>query len=187
MSAKSFVDANYRFVAAYQEVNARINQRQQALALYVTLVVSLLAALVALRIQLDSSVLPVEWLVQGFPVAAACLALLNHKSERAITNLRQFLCELEQLEDAHLHLPSYNTDARWAAQANKARRFHDHACAVLMVGGSGVGLASAWNLYPNRFGASAWPLWVSAGVTLISVGITLLSTKWHYLPKAGKA
>ncbi len=184
MSAKPYVDANYRFIAAYQEVNARISQRQQALALYVTLVVSLLAALVALRIQRDSSVLPVEWLVQGFPVAASCLALLNHKSERAITNLRQFLSELEQLDGANRHLPSYNTDIRWAARANQARRFHDHACGVLMVGGSGVGLASAWNLYPDRFGPSAWPLWVSAGVTLISVAITLLSARWHYLPKA---
>ena len=43
------VDANYRFMAAYQEVNARVTQRQQALALYISLVVSLLAVLVALR------------------------------------------------------------------------------------------------------------------------------------------
>jgi len=49
MTIKSIVDANYRFIAAYQEVNARINQRQQALALYATLTVSLLAALVALK------------------------------------------------------------------------------------------------------------------------------------------
>ncbi len=41
------VDANYRFIAAYKEVNARVAQRQQALGLYVSLVVSLLAALVA--------------------------------------------------------------------------------------------------------------------------------------------
>lgn len=43
------VDANYRFIAAYQEVNTRVTQRQQALASYVSIVVSLLAALVALR------------------------------------------------------------------------------------------------------------------------------------------
>lgn len=49
MAGKPWVDANYRFIAAYQEVNARIAQRQQALALYVTLVVSILAALVALK------------------------------------------------------------------------------------------------------------------------------------------
>lgn len=41
------VDANYRFIAAYHEVNARVAQRQQALGLYVSLVVSLLVLLVA--------------------------------------------------------------------------------------------------------------------------------------------
>ena len=56
----SSVDANYRFIAAYQEVNARIVQRQQALALYVTLTVSLLAALVALGTSNKNSTVPVE-------------------------------------------------------------------------------------------------------------------------------
>ena len=45
MAVKSFVDANYRFIAASQEVNARITQRQQALSLYVTMTIGLLAAL----------------------------------------------------------------------------------------------------------------------------------------------
>lgn len=49
MSGKSFVDANYQLIAATQEVDARISQRQQALTLHVTMVVSLLAALVALK------------------------------------------------------------------------------------------------------------------------------------------
>lgn len=65
--ALSIVDANYRFIAAYQEVNARIAQRQQALMLYVTLVVSLLAALVALRSASLASDVPVEWLAFGSP------------------------------------------------------------------------------------------------------------------------
>lgn len=179
--SKSHVDANYRFIAAYQEVNARITQRQQALAMYVTLVVSLLAALVALRGQPGRG-LPVEWLVLGFPIAAVCLALLNHKSERAITNLRHFLSELEQVEAAHWHLPSFNTEARWAQEANRARRFHDHACCVLVAGGSAVGLASAWSLYPDRFTASAWPLWISIVMTTCSVVAILYGSRWHYRP-----
>lgn len=176
------VDANYRFIAAYQEVNARIAQRQQSLALYVTLVVSLLASLVALRPDRGQATLPVEWLVQGFGLAAACLALLNHKSERAITNLRRFLSQLEQVQDVHLSLPSYNTDPRWAAEANRARRFHDHACAVLAAGGSAVGLATAWSLYPQRFAAQAWPLWLAATVSVASVVGIVLSARWHYEP-----
>lgn len=74
MSGRSWVDANYRFIAAYQEVNARIAQRQHALALYVTLVVSILAALVALKPGATAGHEPVEWLILGFPVASTCLA-----------------------------------------------------------------------------------------------------------------
>src|SRR5690606_38880090 len=72
------VDANYRFMGAYQEVNARISQRQHALALYLTLVVSLLAALVALKPSEGGGTVPVEWLLLGFPVASICLAFLNY-------------------------------------------------------------------------------------------------------------
>ena len=73
----SSVDANYRFIAAYLEVNSRIAQRQQAMALYVTLTVSLLAALVALGTSAGAASAPVEWLVLGFPVASLTLALLT--------------------------------------------------------------------------------------------------------------
>ncbi len=41
--SQHIVDANYRFIAAYQEVNTRITQRQQVLTLYVSIVLSLLA------------------------------------------------------------------------------------------------------------------------------------------------
>lgn len=121
--AKSIVDANYRFIAAYQEVNARVTQRQQALALYISLVVSLLAVLVALRPAGGGKEPPVEWLIIGFPVASLCLAFLNYKAERAISNLRTFLSVLEQLDNAHEHLPSYNTDPQWSHGANRARPF----------------------------------------------------------------
>ncbi|MES2935687.1 MAG: hypothetical protein V4805_19620, partial [Pseudomonadota bacterium] len=127
MPSRSYVDANYRFIAAYQEVNTRIAQRHQSLALYVTLIVSLLAALVALKPGAGNHNLPIEWLVLGFPVASTCLAFLNYKAERAISNIRHFLSTLERLDDAHLTLPSYNTDPKWAMGANKARRFQDFA------------------------------------------------------------
>ena len=70
MSGKTFVDANYRFIAAYQEVNARIVQRQQALALFVTLTATLLAGLLALHPGPNGKQLPVESLVFGFPVTS---------------------------------------------------------------------------------------------------------------------
>lgn len=183
MQIKPFVDANYRFIAASQEVNARITQRQQALALYVTLVVSLLASLFALKQGSGGNNLPAEWLILGFPVAALCLAFLNFKAERAITNLRRFLSELEQLQSAHEVLPSFNTHTQWSRNANKARRYHDYAAAVLVAGGSTIGLAAASHLFSERL--SQWPVtfWCSVAVSTLTVIVILLSGRWHFKPE----
>lgn len=182
MTTKYMVDANYRFIAAYQEVNARINQRQQALALYVTLVVSLLAALVALKPSVVERDVPIEWLLAGFPVASICLAFLNYKAERAISNLRRFLSALEQLNDAHEQLPSYNTHETWSQGANKARRFHDYAAIVLVIGGNAIGLGAATKIYHDRINELSVALWLSVAVALISVVLLLITPKWRYKP-----
>lgn len=183
MSIKSVVDANYRFIAAYQEVNARITQRQQALTLYVTLTVSLLAALVALKVGEGGGQLPIEWLVLGFPVASTCLAFLNYKAERAITNLRHFLSALERLENANESLPSYNTDPKWAMGANKARRFHDFAAAVLVAGGNAIGLGAVIKIYPERMAENSIVVWITAIVAIFSlIGLLLIPT-WSYKPE----
>lgn len=182
MSKKSSVDANYRFIAAYNEVNARITQRQQALALYVTLVVSLLAALVALKSGEARGEVPVEWLMLGFPVASLSLAFLNYKAESAITNLRRFLSALEQLDNAHDELPSYNTHQKWAIGANKARRFHDYATAVLVAGGNLIGLGAVLKIYPQRISESSLALWLSVLIATASVLAVLLSPQWGFTP-----
>ncbi|WP_447590913.1 hypothetical protein [Aquipseudomonas campi] len=176
------VDANYRFIAAYQEVNARVAQRQHALALYVTLIVSLLAALVALRPSTSEHPAPIEWLILGFPVAAICFAFLNYKAERAITNLRTFLSTLERLGDANEHLPSYNTDPKWSYSANKARRFHDYAAAVLVAGGNLVGLGAAHSIYPQRIAAEPVFIYVAVVLAIGSFVVVLLTPKWRYSP-----
>ncbi len=187
MAIKSSVDANYRFIAASQEVNARIQQRQQALTLYVTLVVSLLAALVALKPNEGKSTVPAEWLLLGFPVASVCLAFLNYKAERAITNLRRFMSALERLEDAHESLPSYNTHPKWAIGANKARRFHDYATAVLIAGGNTVGLGAALRIYPQRIAETPVTLWISIAIAVVSVLAVLMSPKWSFTPGTDEA
>lgn len=181
--SKLFVDANYRFISASQEVNARINQRQQALALYVTLVVSLLAALVALKPGEGRASPPVEWLVLGFPAASICLAFLNYKAERAITNLRHFLSALEQLDNAHDLLPSYNTHPKWSAGANRARRFHDYAAAVLVAGGNAIGLGAALRIYPERLGETPLALGVAIAGSLVSLLVLLATPRWSYTPQ----
>lgn len=177
------VDANYRFIAAYNEVNARVAQRQQALALYVSIIVGLLATVVALRPSGGIVEAPVEWLILGFPVASTCFAFLNYKAERAITNLRTFLSRLEQLGDANGYLPSYNTDPAWSQAANKARRFHDYAVAVLVAAGNFVGLGAAKAIYPQRFAVSPEFMYGAAVLALISCVMVILTSRWSYSPK----
>lgn len=182
MSGKTFVDANYRFIAAYQEVNSRIVQRQQALALFVTLCATLLAGLLALHPGPDGRQLPVEWLAFGFPLSSLCLACLNYKAERAITNLRSFLSALEKLEAAHTQLPSYNTDPRWSSGANKVRRFHDIAAAVLATGANAIGIGVILQLYPERLADKALLLGLLIGSALLSVLALLFIPRWSYRP-----
>ncbi|WP_029147049.1 hypothetical protein [Methylophilus sp. 5] len=182
MSAKQIVDANYRFIAAYQEINVRIAQRQQALALFVTLTVSLLAALVALKPGAGASPLPIEWLVLGFPLASICLAFLSYKAERAITNLRQFLSELEQLENANESLPSYNTDPRWALEANKARRFQAFAAVALVAGNHAMGLGAVIKIYPDRIAEHPAIVWLTVIAALIALVALLWIPRWSYRP-----
>lgn len=182
MSKSSGVDANYRYIAASQEINARISQRQQALSMYVTIVVSLVAALVALKPGEGQTRLPIEWLTLGFPVASACLAFLNYKSERAITNLRHFLSELEQINNNHEALPSYNTDPRWAIGANKARRFHDYASAVLVAAGNAMAIGAITKIYPDVVSSHPYVLWVIVLVAMGSLAALLINPQFSYTP-----
>ncbi|MBS1158054.1 MAG: hypothetical protein H6R15_473 [Proteobacteria bacterium] len=181
MSEKG-VDANYRFIAAYNEVNARIVQRHQALTLYVTLTASLLAALLALHPGEASKSLPVEWLVFAFPVTTVCLAFLNYKTERAITNLRSFLSSLERLGNAHHQLPSYNTDPRWANGVNKVRRFHDYAAAVLASGANAIGIGVVLRLYPDRLADKPLLIGLLIVGAILSVLALLVIPRWSYRP-----
>ncbi|RIX49753.1 MAG: hypothetical protein D3M94_01850 [Rhodocyclales bacterium GT-UBC] len=183
MSEKG-VDANYRFIAAYQEVNARIVQRHQALTLYVTLTASLLAGLFALHPGESSRQLPVEWLVFAFPVTTVCLAFLNYKTERAITNLRSFLASLERIANAHHQLPSYNTDPRWSSGVNKVRRFHDYAAAVLASGANAIGIGTVLRLYPERLADRPLLTGVLVVAALLSILALLVIPRWSYQPPA---
>jgi hypothetical protein len=175
------VDANYRFIAASNELNARIAQRQQSLAMYITLVLGLLAALVAFRPEAGQRV-PVEWLVLGFPVASLCLVFLNYKAERALTNLRHFLATLESLDNADGSLPGYNTDVRWAEGANRARRFHDYTGAMLVVAGNGVALGALMRIYPNQASLDAPVVWITAIVAIGCVVALLWTSSLSYRP-----
>jgi hypothetical protein len=182
--AGHYVEANYRFIAAYQEVNVRIAQRQQALALYVTLIASLLAVMVALKSSQNISDFPVEWLAFGFPVASICLVFLQYMSERAIANLRHFLSVLEHLDNADQRLPSYHLNPTWSLAANKARRFHVYAAAVLVAGSNAIGIGTIIKVYPERMAENAFVLWITAIVAVGSVIALLVIPRWAYQPEA---
>lgn len=177
------VSANYRYIAAYNEVNARIGQRQHALSLYITLVVGLIAALVASKRVEEPDTLLIEWLVYGFSIASVCLVLLNYKYEQTLTNLRQYLSELEQLNNTSLELPSYNTETRWALNANKARRFHDFACAVLVSACNMIALGVFYTVYPEQFKLNSCVIWVTSIVAISSVAALLSITRFSHKPK----
>ena len=176
------VDANYRFIAASQEVNARIVQRQQALTIYVTLVVSLLAAMVALRPLPGQAAPPVEWLLLGFPLASMSFALVSFQAERALTNLRTFLSTLERLDQGEPRLPAYNTEPRWSAHANDARRFRDLAALLLTAGGNAIGIGAAWHIHPLRLTWQDPVLLLSLVLALASLVILMITPRWSYRP-----
>lgn len=179
----SIVDANYRFIAAAQEANARIAQRQQALALYVTIALSLIAAMVALARPsgaVGGGSMP--WLLLGFPLASLCLLFLNFKSEAALANIRRFLSQLEQLDNAHERLPSFNTDPRWVDPANKARRYQDFASAALTAGSHAIAIAVAVQIEPNHPHIVGLALTTAMAGTFITVALLLVPRWRHQAP-----
>ncbi|OWY31292.1 hypothetical protein [Herbaspirillum robiniae] len=180
--AEAQVNANYRFVGAYQEVNTRIAQRQQALTIYVSMILSLLAALVALKPGTADGALPIQWLVLGFPVASVFLALMSYKAEMAIANLRRFLCALERLGNENGALPSYNAHPAWAINANRARQMQDYAAALLALAGNGVGLVAAVKIYPVQFGENPLAVWIAAVIAVASIGFLLWIPRLSFIP-----
>ncbi len=176
------VSANYRFVGAYQEVNTRIAQRQQALTIYVSMILSLVAALVALKPATAGADLPVQWLVLGFPVASTFLAMMSYKAEMAITNLRRFLCALERLGNENENLPSYNANPMWSINANRARRLQDYAAAMLALAGNAIGLLAAVKIYPAQFSQHPAAIWIAGAVALVSLIFLLWIPQMSFTP-----
>lgn len=182
MAAKftqEYVTANYRYISAYNELNARTSQRQQALTIFITFFIGLLAALIAAHNVSTSLNSHIEWILFGFPVASATFAFLNYKYERIITNLRHFLSTLERYHNAHLAIPSYNTDQQWIKDSNHARRFHDYACAILILACNSIGISAFYVLFPQH-------IQQAYGVISCVVLVTILSAGLHwFLPKFG--
>src|SRR6185503_6444876 len=114
----------------------------------------------------------------GFPIASICLVFLQYMSERAIANLRHFLSVLEDLDNADERLPSYHLNPTWSLAANKARRFHVFAAAVLVGGSNTRGLGTIIEVYPERMAENALILWFTAIVAAGSVIALLVIPRW---------
>lgn len=176
---QEYVTANYRFISAYNELNARTSQRQQALTIFITFFIGLLAALIAAHNANPQQNSHIEWILFGFPVASATFAFLNYKYERIITNLRSYLSALERFNNAHLQLPSYNTDVHWINGSNHARRFHDYACAILILACNAIGISAFYVLFPHHLKQAFFVI-----VCVVIIGILSAGLHW-ILPKFG--
>jgi len=180
-----YVSSNYRYVATYNEVVARISQRQQTLTLFVAIFTGLVTALIATRDMFRTSHASIAWLMVGFPFASIALTLLNYKYENLISILRSYLASLERVKDAHLFLPSYNCDAAYIGQANRARYFHDLTCAALILAYNGVAVGIYIAICPP--GVTPYPAAI-AGVVLVGAACVLAHLRLrriHYVAAAG--
>jgi hypothetical protein len=66
--------------------------------------------------------------------------------------------------------------------ANKARRFHDFAAAVLVAGGNAIGIGAVIKIYPERMSENPLVLWLKAFVAITSFVALLLIPRWSYKP-----
>ena len=135
-----YVLTNFRYLSAYNELVARISQRQQTLTLFVAIFTGLVTALIATKELFKTGDSTVEWIIAGFPFATISLTLLNYKYEQLISILREYLSDLEQVKDAHLFYPSYNCSEKYIKRANKARHFHDLTCATMIIAYNAVAI-----------------------------------------------
>lgn len=128
-----YVLANFRYLSAYNELVARISQRQQTLTLFVAIFTGLVTALIAARGIFQANQVSEAWLMAGFPFASIALTLLNYKYENLLTLLREYLAELERVQGADGFFPSFNCNPAYVKRANRARHFHDLTCALLIL------------------------------------------------------
>ena len=179
-----YVLANFRYLSAYNELVARIGQRQHTLALFVAIFTGLISALFFSRDIFRTDQHSIVWLMSGFPFATLVLTFLNYKYESLIGILRRYLADLERVQDAHLALPSYNCDPAYIWRANQARHFHDLACAVLILAYN----IAAIGTYASLTGGESRPypavMFGIGAVALACTGAHLLMRRIYYRPEA---
>lgn len=157
-AAVATVALNFRYVAAWNEISARIAQRQNAITIYATVSGVFLTILAGATIQkFDRTAVGFFSLL--LPILSLCFAFLNYKHNETITLLREFLAECEQMGEAEpLKLPHYNSDPRYRIRADQYRRWHDFSAALLIVLFNAIGLWFGYIFSSSLLDLQKWPV-----------------------------
>jgi hypothetical protein len=185
--AGDYVLANFRYLSVYNELVARISQRQHTLTLFVGIFSGLITALILTRDIFRTDHASIVWLMAGFPMASVILTLLNYKYETLISLLREYLAELEKVKDANQSMPSYNCDAGYMRKANRARYFHDLACAALLLAYNIAALGTYVSICGHAFDPYKSVLALVAATASVCFIAHLQLKRIYYMPKAGPA
>lgn len=165
------VSLNYRYVAAWSEVNARIGLRQNALTIYVTLSAAIITILAT--VPSDRFPIPTAAFALFLPLFSLFFGLLNYKHDMTIALLREYLrqCELKGYGEDQEFLPGYNSHSGFKAHAEKYRGLHDWAATLLIlmfnilgavVAYQSLGEVMPWHGWPvlGYVGAAAWSMFL---------------------------
>ncbi len=158
------VSADARYLGSWNEINARIAQRQALITIYTSL------ALAALGTPLLLGTGGLWRLSYAIGPLSILFAMLLRMHERMIQILADFLAELEGPETAEA-LPRYYASDKWARPVAHTRRIHDWVCFFLVLGINGAACSVLF------FGPHVSELTsgdeVCAGVMALTTGLSL--------------
>lgn len=187
-SNSEVVSMNYRYAGAWNEVNTRIAQRQNALSIYVTLasvVVTVLFASGRTGAAIDPNLFSLL-----LPLVSLSFAFLHLKHDRTIAILRDFLAQCEDhsaVTHPELQLLAYNSSEEYMERADWFRKFHDLSSALLVAVFNVIGGLAAHSAYPDPFDITRWPIALYVLLAIVAFIVTLISTaKPHRFQRRSK-
>lgn len=187
-ATSEIVSMNYRFAGAWNEVNARIAQRQNALSIYVTLasvVVTVLFAAGRSGAALDANLFSLL-----LPIVSLSFAFLHLKHDRTIAILRDFMAQCEEHHRdryPEMDLLAYNSSDDYMERADWYRKFHDFSSALLVAVFNLIGAFAAHRAYPEPFDITRWPIVLYILLASIAFIVILISTaKPHRFQRKSK-
>jgi hypothetical protein len=168
------VAMNYRYAGAWNEVSARIQLRQNALMMYVTLSCAILT-IVSTKTVGDKSI-PVaidpSLLSLLMPAISMFLGFLYANHDRTIDLLRGFLSDCETA-GAGSTLLGYNSIPKYRSKADAIRKMHDYSAIILILFFNGLCFFVARSSREELFDFTKWPVPIYLAFTLLSIGLVV--------------